>query len=86
MQTKALAGVNLAFTPHLSPRERQVVILIMEAAPIKEIAVKLGISRNTVSQYLADLYAKVGVHTRAELTLWAFREGLVSFEKDEDVA
>lgn len=63
-------------TKHLTPREWQVVYLIVAAKPIKQIAAELGISRNTVARYLAALYAKLEVHSRAELALWGFRSGV----------
>jgi DNA-binding CsgD family transcriptional regulator len=63
--------VSVSKASALSPREAQVVLLILDARPIKEIALEMGISRHTVTHYLRDLYAKLGIHTRAELTLWA---------------
>jgi len=66
--------------PRITPREQQVIILIVRAVPIKEIAAELGLSRNTVAQYLAKLYAKVGVHSARELALWAMREQILQIE------
>ena len=67
---------------HLTPREMQLVDLIVEGVPIKEIAARLGLSRNTVGQYLAGLYAKLGVHSRAEVAAWRFREGIRGPERE----
>ena len=50
--------------------------MIIEAVPIKQIAAELNISRNTVGSYLATLYAKLGVHSRAEAALLGFRQRL----------
>jgi DNA-binding CsgD family transcriptional regulator len=73
-------------TPHLSPREQQIVHMIINARPIKEIAAELHLTGNTVSQYLADLYAKLGIHSRAELALWGIYEEMAEREKRDKVA
>ena len=62
--------------PRLTDREKEMVVLIIQARPIKEIADEMGISRNTVSQYLAKLYAKLRIHSRAELAYWAMCQHL----------
>jgi len=56
---------------HFSPREAQLIDLISQAKTNKEIAAELQLSTGTVAQYLADLYASLGIHSRAELALWA---------------
>lgn len=56
--------------PRLSPRENEVLQMIVLAKPVKEIAQAMGISNHTVASYLASLYAKLGVHSARELALW----------------
>lgn len=51
----------------LSPRERQVIMLLMDGNPRKQIAASMGISPHTVTDYLKEIYRKFGVRSRAEL-------------------
>jgi DNA-binding CsgD family transcriptional regulator len=54
-------------TPHLSPRDREVLALLLEALCDKDIAARLEISRYTVNQRVKRIFAAHGVHSRAEL-------------------
>ena len=74
------SGAHSHSGPRLSPRERQIARLILCATPIKEVANILGLSPNTVAQYLSTLYNKIGVHSRAELAFWGFRHPELSDE------
>jgi len=58
----------------LSPRQKQILQRIKAADSIKEIAAMLDLSPATISQYLAALYTKVGVHSRGELALWGWED------------
>jgi DNA-binding NarL/FixJ family response regulator len=58
----------------LTKRETQLVQLIAEGMPTKEITSKLGISEHTVSNYLFRIYNKVGVSNRLELALCAIKQ------------
>ena len=51
----------------LSPREREILELILENKRRREIAEQLYLSENTVKTYTRTLYAKLGVTCRAEL-------------------
>lgn len=64
----------------LSPREREVLQHIAEGRSSKEIAVALGIAVTTVETHRRQLMEKLGLHTIAELTKYAVREGLTSGE------
>lgn len=64
----------------LSPREREVLQLIAEGASVKEIAEQLSISVKTVETYRAQIMEKLDLHSVAELTKYAIREGLTSLE------
>ncbi len=57
-------------THHLSPRERQIVELVLQARQVKDIATLLNLRPRTVSYYLTKLYAKLDVHSLGELARW----------------
>jgi len=62
----------------LSPREREVLDLLVDGASNKAIARALAISISTVKYHLAAVFAKLGARTRSEAVAVALREGLVS--------
>ncbi|MGH7737747.1 MAG: helix-turn-helix transcriptional regulator [Candidatus Tyrphobacter sp.] len=51
----------------LSPRQQDVLALLLRGAASKAIAARLGISESTVNQHVAKLLRYFGVHSRAEL-------------------
>jgi DNA-binding NarL/FixJ family response regulator len=57
--------------PLLTPREEQIVSLVIEGMPNQEIALKLGVSAHTVKNHLFRIYDKLGVSNRVELSLYA---------------
>jgi len=57
----------------LSPREREVLILVAEGATNNEIASVLGIGIETVKTLLRRTFAKLGVQRRVQ-AVWAARE------------
>ena len=61
----------------LTPREKQILQLIAEGKPNKEIAALLDLSVNTVSVHRANIMDKLNIHRTAELVLYAVRMGLV---------
>ena len=66
--------VNARGLSLLTKRETQLVQLIAEGMPTKEIMAKLGITEHTVSNYLFRIYNKVGVSNRLELALCAIKQ------------
>jgi DNA-binding NarL/FixJ family response regulator len=51
----------------LTPRERDLVILVLQGDSNKQIAAKLGLSEQTVKNTLSNAYARLGVQSRGEL-------------------
>jgi LuxR family maltose regulon positive regulatory protein len=51
----------------MTQRERQVAVALRDGRTRNEIAHELGISPNTVGTITRKVYAKLGVHRRAEL-------------------
>jgi DNA-binding NarL/FixJ family response regulator len=54
-----------------------VLALTAEGYHNREIARRLAVSSSTVSRHIVNIYAKLGVSTRAAATAFAFRHGLV---------
>jgi len=59
--------------PSYSPRERQVLDLIMTARSNREIATELGIEERTVKAYVSSLMRKTGVGNRVALSVQAMQ-------------
>lgn len=70
---------NSAMTT-LGGREREVLQLLAEGLTSGEIADRLDISTNTVDTHRRNLMKKLDLHSVAELTKYAIREGLTSLE------
>jgi len=62
----------------LSAREREVLQLLAEGKAVKEIAVHLNVSIKTAETHRRNLMEKLDIHTVAELTKYAIREGITS--------
>lgn len=62
-------------TIHLSPRERQCVILGGQGKSTKEIARDTGLLPSTIKFYLARIYRKYGVENRTQAAIAAALDG-----------
>jgi DNA-binding CsgD family transcriptional regulator/pimeloyl-ACP methyl ester carboxylesterase len=62
----------------LTARELDVLRLITAGKSNREIAETLTVSVRTVERHIANLYEKIGVHTKAQATDYAHRHGLAS--------
>jgi two-component system nitrate/nitrite response regulator NarL len=61
----------------LTPREREVLTLLVEGANGKVAASKMGISPNTVRTHVQSILTKLQVHSRLEAATFAVRNRLV---------
>ncbi|GAB1477063.1 hypothetical protein MASR2M70_18990 [Bacillota bacterium] len=52
---------------NLSPREKQVVLLLLRGMTLRQVAPELGLTVSTVSTYSKTIYKKLGINSRAEL-------------------
>lgn len=64
----------------LSPREREVLQLIAEGVPTRQIADMMHVSVKTVESHRQQIMKKLNAKSVAELTKIALREGLTSLE------
>jgi DNA-binding NarL/FixJ family response regulator len=71
-------GAGADSTALLGQREREVLRLIADGARSQAIAETLHISVATVEVHRRNIMRKLGLHTVAELTRYAVREGIVS--------
>jgi DNA-binding NarL/FixJ family response regulator len=65
---------------YLTPRERQVLGLLMEGASNKDMARRLSIRSNTVRTHVQNVLTKLQVHTRLGAVTFAVRQGVTSSE------
>jgi DNA-binding NarL/FixJ family response regulator len=61
----------------LTPRQREVLQLLAEGRSAKEVASSLGISARTVEFHKYQVMETLDLHSGAELTHFAIKEGLV---------
>jgi len=74
-QRTALKGERNAA---LTPRELEVLQMIVDGKSNKEIATALDLSANTVAVHRANIMNTLGIHKTAELVVYAIRAGLVN--------
>ncbi|MBV9946952.1 MAG: HD domain-containing protein, partial [Myxococcales bacterium] len=78
LASMGLGGRATARTPNgLSDREIDVSRLLARGKSNKEIAALLGISPRTVQTHIANIFDKLGVHSRAGAAIWLVEHGLV---------
>ena len=65
----------------LGAREREVLQLVAEGLTSAETAHKMQISMKTVETHRRNIAKKLGLHSTAELTKYAIREGLTSLDR-----
>jgi DNA-binding NarL/FixJ family response regulator len=71
-------GVEALSSKHLlTPREREVIQLLAEGKTSKEVAVALNLSVKTAETHRTNLMRKLDLHSVADLTLYAVRNGIV---------
>jgi two-component system response regulator NreC len=69
-----------ALTPRkqvLTPREREVLKLLVEGRTVRSAALALGLSAKTVDAHKFNLMRKLGVHNKVDLVMSAIQMGVV---------
>jgi DNA-binding NarL/FixJ family response regulator len=61
----------------MTPREAEVLTLVAQGLTNGEIAARLFVSEATVKSHINHLFAKTGVHDRAQAVSYAYKQGLV---------
>ncbi|RPI75836.1 MAG: DNA-binding response regulator [Ignavibacteriales bacterium] len=70
------AKTHLENTYDLTPREREVLSLLVDGLPKKQIAVKMAITFHTVDKHLRNIYTKLQVPSRSMAVAKALKEKL----------
>jgi two-component system NarL family response regulator len=76
----ALRQGTLSAYEALGAREREVLQLLAEGLTSSQIAQRLSVSTSTVETHRRNIMRKLDLHSVAELTKYAIREGLTSLE------
>ena len=76
MHVRQLMAGPEALPRGLTPREAEVLRLVAAGKTNRDIAVELVISEHTVGRHLQNLFAKVGVSSRAAATAFAYEHDL----------
>lgn len=62
----------------LSARQREILTLVAQGATDNQIALRLGLSSASVSQYMVKIRARLGACSRAHAVALAFRLGILN--------
>jgi len=73
-------GADISVSYVLTEREREVLQLMAEGKNTKEIASRIQVSVKTIETFRQHIMQKLNLHSLAELTKYAIREGLTSLE------
>lgn len=79
--SRAESGDQPLLYDELTPREREVLILIAEGLSNLEIADRLVISVKTVDRHRENIMRKLNMHSRIDLVKYAIRTGLIDLEE-----
>jgi DNA-binding NarL/FixJ family response regulator len=61
----------------LTPRQRQVLVLLGEGVPARTIAVQLDLAESTVRNHIRSVLVKLGCHSQLEAVAAGRRKGLL---------
>ena len=75
-----LGGADLSVFSLLTGREREVLQLLAEGKTVRDTASHLSLSVKTIETHRQQIMNKLNIHSLAELTKYAIREGLTSAE------
>jgi len=64
----------------LTPKEIEVITLIVKGVPRNQIARKLYTTPSTISKHRQNAMEKLGISTNADLVVFAVKEGIISLD------
>jgi DNA-binding NarL/FixJ family response regulator len=74
---------SASYSAFLTPRETEIVSLLVSGKSNKEISTILNISTNTVETHRSHILQKLNLHSITDLIHWAIGQGLVSLQDRE---
>jgi DNA-binding NarL/FixJ family response regulator len=83
---RLLVRSRTAAEPSLTPREQEILSLLVSGYARADIARMLVISRKTVAKHIEHILSKLDVHSEAQAIATAFREHLVDVEDRRRIA
>jgi DNA-binding NarL/FixJ family response regulator len=66
----------MATLSDLTPREKEILRLLLAGKTNRMMAAAMLISEKTVEFHLAHIYSKIGVRTRTLAGVWAVQQGV----------
>ena len=72
----------MATLSDLTPREIEILQLVLLGRTNKAIAAQICVSEKTVEFHLAHIYKKVGAYTRLLVGIWALQQGIEILTKN----
>ena len=76
-RTRDRRGEDVPAAADLGEDDTRLLWLLIEAKTNREIASELDVGEDVVARRLAEMYARIGVSSRGEAAVLAFREGMV---------
>jgi DNA-binding NarL/FixJ family response regulator len=73
----------MASLSDLTPREIEILQLVLAGRTNKTIATRIFISEKTVEFHLDKIYTKIGMRTRMLAGMWAMQHGISATETGE---
>jgi DNA-binding NarL/FixJ family response regulator len=64
----------------MTPRQKEIVQLLAEGRPMKEIADVLTLSEKTVEFHKQHIRQSFNLHSTADIVLFALKQGLISIK------
>jgi two-component system, NarL family, response regulator LiaR len=71
-------NLNTSVTEKLTARELEMLRLVAKGVSNKDIALKLGLSLNSVKSYLTTIFLKLNVRSRTEAVVISFSRGILT--------
>jgi non-specific serine/threonine protein kinase len=65
-------------TDELTPRQRQVAILVGQGLTNRQIAHHLVVSERAAAAHIEHILNKLSVNSRTEIAVWASQQGLLA--------
>jgi DNA-binding NarL/FixJ family response regulator len=67
-------------TDEFTEREREIILLCRDGLLVKEIAVRLGVSVNTVMTHKKRIFLKLGINNQMEMVQYALKRGIIHID------